>query len=79
MSASGTAAFIIISVGEKGERYIAVPLTAFSYDNENEVLILEVGKEQISAAPEFNVRGIYEFFGVAPPWTDESPQDGEGK
>ncbi len=79
LSPSGTVAFIIISVGERGNKDIAVPLAAFSYDDENDVLILEMGKEQIGAAPELNVKGIYEFFGGAPPWTDESPQGGEGK
>ncbi len=75
----GTAAFAIISVGEKGEREIAVPLGAFLYDRENEVFILNISKENIAAGPEFSIKGVYEFFGVAPPWTDETPQDGEGK
>ncbi len=76
---SGTVAFIIISVGENGEKEIAVPLVIFSYDKENEVLILKMSKEQINGAPEFNVRKVYEFFGVALPLTDEAPQDGGGE
>ena len=77
---SGTVAFIIISVGEKGEKDVGVPLGIFSYDSEKEVLILKMSKGRIGAAPEFNVKGVYEFFGVAPPWPwmDDTPQDGEG-
>ncbi len=79
LSPSGTMAFIIISVGEKGEKDVVVPLAAFSYDRENKVLILKMSKEQIGATPEFNVNGIYQFFGVAPPWTDKAPKDGGRK
>ncbi len=73
---SGTIAFIIISVGENGEKEIAVPLVIFSYDKENEVLILKMSKDQIDAAPEFNMRKVYEFFGVALPFVDKMPEDG---
>ncbi len=79
VSPSGTVAFIIISIGEKGEKDVAVPLGIFLYDRQNKVLILKMSKEQIAAAPEFNVKGVYEFFGVAPPWTDTAPQDRGGK
>ncbi len=78
MNYSGTVAFIIISVGENGEKDVAVPLGVFSYDQEKKVLILKMSKEQISAAPEFNVKGVYEFFGMALPWTDETPYDSGG-
>ncbi len=79
LSPSGTVAFIIISVGDKGEKDVVVPLTAFSYDWENKVLILKMSKERIDAAPEFSVKGLYEFFGLAPPWIDKAPQGREGK
>ena len=75
---SGTVTLIVISVGEKGEKDVAVPAGILSYDMEKEVLILKMSKEQIGAAPEFNIKGVYEFFGVAPPWTDETPQDSGG-
>lgn len=72
LSYSGTVAFFIISVGDNGEKDIVVPVGSFSYDMEQEVLMLKISKEQIGAAPEFNVKGVYEFFGVAPPWTEET-------
>ncbi len=75
---SGTVALVIISVGEKGDKEVAVPLGMFLYDEENEVLILKMLKEEIGSAPEFNVKRIYEFFGVPPPWMYETPQDDEG-
>jgi len=71
---SRTVAFIIISVGEKGEKDVVVPLGMFFYDEEKNILILQISKERIAAAPEFNVKGVYKFFGVAPPWTEETPQ-----
>ncbi len=58
LSPSGTMAFIIISVGEKGEKDVVVPLAAFSYDRENKVLILKMSKERIGATRESNVNRI---------------------
>ncbi len=75
LSFSGTIAFFIISAGENGEKDVVVPVGIFSYDMEKEVLILNISRERLRAAPEFNVKGIYEFFGVVPPWTEETPQD----
>ncbi len=75
---SGTVALIIISVGEKGEKDVVVPADILLYDTEKEVLILRMSKEQIGAAPELNIKGVYGFFGVAPPWTDETSEDSGG-
>jgi len=79
MSLSGNVSLVIISVGEKGEKEIAVPVTVLLYDAENRVIILQMGKEEIAAAPEFNLKGIYGFFGVAPSWAEEQPVESDAE
>jgi hypothetical protein len=80
---SGNITFIILSVGkerEKGKKEIAVPLGVFSYDQENRVIVLNVGEEELASAPGFEVSDltdpsfaekVYRFFGLMPAWTEE--------
>ncbi len=79
---SGNIVFVILSLtgGESRAKEVAVPLTAFSYDSENETIVLDVSNEQLAAAPQFeesdlNDPGfpgrVYQFFGQAPAWTGE--------
>ncbi len=85
---AGNIAFIIVSLGKKGQqnKEIAVPLEAFSVDRESKTLTLNASKEQVAAAPEFNPSDLndpsfaeksYRAFGQAPPWT-EAPEGSKG-
>lgn len=84
-SSTGSIIFAILSL-DKEKKEIVIPLRSFSsYDQENGILILNVSKEILTAAPEFHVSDlkdpafaekIYRFFGEAPPWTDK-PQERE--
>lgn len=79
-SSSGNIVFVILSLGEEGKKEIVVPVRSFSsYDYENGFLVLNVSKEILTAAPEFNVSDlkdpafverVYRFFGLAPSWKD---------
>jgi hypothetical protein len=71
--------FIILSL-DKEEKEVVIPLGSFSsYDQENGILVLNVSKEILIAAPEFHLSDlkdpafagrVYGFFGEAPSWTD---------
>lgn len=84
-SSNGNIAFVILSL-DKEKKEIVIPLRSFSsYDQENGILILNVSKEILRAAPEFDpsdlkdptfAERVYRFFGEAPPWTDR-PQERE--
>ncbi len=79
-SSSGSIVFVILSLGPEGTKEIAVPVRSFSsYDYENGFLVLNVSKEILAAAPEFQVSDlkdpafterVYQFFGLAPSWKD---------
>ncbi len=87
---SGNLAFIILSMdgmdGAVGNdrKEIAVPLGAFTFDRENKVIILNMGSEKLSLAPEFNISDlndptfphrVYRFFGLMPAWTEGEEED----
>ena len=84
-SSTGITTFVILSL-EKEKKEIVIPLASFSsFDEKNGILILNVNKETLKAAPEFHLSDledstfaerVYRFFGEAPPWTDE-PQGRE--
>jgi len=79
-SSTGIITFIILSL-DKEKKEIVIPLASFSsFDEKNGILILNVSKETLRAAPEFHLSDlrdptfaerVYRFFGEAPPWTDE--------
>jgi len=81
-SSSGNIVFIVLSLSQGGKKEIAVPVRSFSsYDHENGLLVLNVSKEILAAAPEFHVSDlrdpafverVYQFFGLAPSWKDET-------
>ena len=81
-SSSGNIVFIILSLSQGGRKEIAIPVKSFSsYDHENGLLVLNVSKEILAAAPEFHVSDlrdpafverVYQFFGLAPSWKDET-------
>jgi hypothetical protein len=84
-SSNGNIAFVILSL-DKEKKEIVIPLGSFSsFDQENGILILNVSKEILRAAPEFDpsdlkdptfAERVYRFFGEAPSWTDK-PQERE--
>ncbi len=79
---SGNILFVVLSLGEtpgQVDKIVAVPLNDFSYDHENRSLVVNIRKEQLTAAPEFNASAlddphfaerVYRYFGEAPAWTD---------
>ncbi len=79
---AGNIAFIIVAIDDgtgQGHKEIAVPTSIFSYDHENETLILNMTKEELSDAPEFNASqlsdpsyamGLYQHYGLAPSFTE---------
>ncbi len=79
-SADGNIVFVILSLGQEKKKEIAVPVRSFSsYDFEDGSLVLNVSREILDAAPEFNVSDlqdpafverVYLFFGLAPLWKD---------
>jgi len=82
-SSTGTIVFIIVSLGQEGEKEIVVPPGVFSVDQKNGVLILNISKKDLAAAPEYHasdlsdpnfVERVYRFFGLGPSWTDETPE-----
>ncbi len=83
---SGNIAFLILSVGDgEGLKSVAVPLAAFSYDQENGSLILKLNKDELASAPEFNssdladpsfAERMYRYYGQMPPWDDGAADEG---
>jgi hypothetical protein len=74
----GNIRFIIISVGEKEKKEIAIPLEIVS-TNGQQKLVLDVDRDTLQAAPEFKVDDltnpnyagdVYRFFGMGPPWAE---------
>ncbi len=83
---AGSIAFVIVSL-ETGQnkkiKEIAVPWVLFSVDKENGALVLSISKNRLGSAPEYHASDLedpefvgrtYQFFGLAPPWTEETPQ-----
>ncbi len=81
VDSAGNIGFIIVSIGEEGgqgQKKIAVPTASFSTNSERK-LILDVSKEKLAAAPEFeasdlsdpNFAGnVYQYFGLVPAWPE---------
>ncbi len=79
---SGNIAFIILSTsgqGEQGNKEVAIPLGFLSYDNENGMIVLNLSREELAAAPGFDVSDlsdpifaekVYRFFGLMPAWRE---------
>jgi len=82
---SGNIAFVIVYIAQE-KKVIAVPLAVFSYDHESKTLVVDVSKELISAAPNFDAselsdpgfaERVYRFFGLMPAWGEGTPEGGE--
>lgn len=82
-SSTRNVAFIVLSL-KKEKKEIVIPLESFSsYDQENGILILNVSKGILIAAPEFHLSDlknpmfavrVYRFFGEAPLWKDRAKE-----
>ena len=87
-SSTGNIIFVILSLGKGGEKEIVVPVSSFSsYDYENGFLVLNVSKEILATAPEFQISDlkdpafaerVYRFFGLAPSWKDGTTEGERG-
>jgi hypothetical protein len=81
---NGNIVFVVLSLGQEKKREIVIPVRSFSsYDFEGGFLILNVSKEILNAAPEFQVSDlqdpafverVYRFFGLAPFWKEGSAE-----
>jgi hypothetical protein len=83
---AGEIVFVIVSIEtgqDKEIKEVAVPWVLFSIDKGDGALVLNISKKRLDSAPEYHdynledpefIGGIYHFFGVAPPWTEETPQ-----
>lgn len=84
---TGNVTFVILYLDKEGKKEIAVPLAVFSsYDQENGILILNISEKELASAPEFYdsdlnnpafAEGVYRFFGLVPPWTEETKEEGK--
>jgi hypothetical protein len=79
----GRLAFAIVAYGgflEAGEKLIAVPFGALTYDLNQEHLVLNISKEKLESAPGFDRSALlnprwaedtYWHFGLQPYWSEE--------
>ncbi len=86
----GHIAFAILSRGGIlgiGDKLVAVPFDALSYDSPGRFFVLNMTKEKLASAPEYKTRSDlanskaaednYKFFGVRPYWTEESSRESQ--
>ena len=78
----GQVTFAIVSHGgflRFGEKDVAVPYGAFSYDRNKRYFFMDVTRDKLNAAPAFTSRDLYSekwaedmyrYFGKAPYWTE---------
>ncbi len=84
---TGQVTFAILYLDGKERKEIAVPLEAFSsYDQNNNILVLNVSEKELALAPKFYesdlnnpdfAEGVYRFFGLVPSWTEEGKEEGQ--
>ncbi len=79
---SGNIIFVIVSLGDEmgqGKKDVVIPLDVLSYDSETKDLVVNLSREQLALAPEFNLSDlddpgfaerINQFYGLAPAWEE---------
>ncbi len=81
-SSTGKIVFIVVSLGQEGNKEIAVPMGLFSLDRKNEALVLNISKKELDSAPEFHLsdledpefaKKVYRFFAIGVPRDEETP------
>jgi hypothetical protein len=89
LSPLGKIEFLILSLGNpkaEGGKEVIVPVTVFSYDEEQGRITSNVSKEALARAPEFRPKDmedpqfaerIYRFYGQTPSWIDRSSEGSE--
>jgi hypothetical protein len=82
---TGSIVFIIVSLSQEENKEIAVPAGLFSVDEEHGDLVLNISKKKLHSSPAYHpsdlqdpefVNKVYRFFAIAPPWTEDSPKEG---
>jgi hypothetical protein len=76
----GKVAFVVVKLDEEnGRKDIVVPLTAFSAGGEKGAVVLDIDKDMLASAPEFDASkledptyagNLYKFYGETPPWSE---------
>ena len=82
---SGEITFAILSHGGIlgiGKKELVVPFEALTYQDETNDFILDVNKERLASAPEFQkgtdlndydaAMEVYQFYGFTPPWEEKT-------
>lgn len=79
---TGHISFAILSHGGFlgiGRKLVAVPFGALSYDSTHSYFVLDISRERLESAPEFDrtrfanptwAEDVYRFFGLQPYWTE---------
>jgi hypothetical protein len=81
----GNMSFAVLS-GVEGEKQIAVPFGALSFDHQKGHFVLDTSKERFAGAPEFQntdeladrdfAEEVYRYFGQTPYWEEGAAGDG---
>jgi hypothetical protein len=79
---NGRISFAILSHGGFlgiGRKLVGIPFGALSYDSTQRYFVLDISKERLESAPEFDrtrlsnpswAEDVYRFFGLQPSWTE---------
>jgi sporulation protein YlmC with PRC-barrel domain len=82
IDSQGRVAFAILSHGgflRMGEKSVAIPFKALSYDRKGRHFVLDMSKDRLKSAPSFALRDLYNekwagedyrYFGQQPYWTE---------
>lgn len=82
IDSQGQVAFAILSHGgflRIGEKSVAIPFSALTYDRMGRHFVLDISKEKLASAPGFTLRDLYNekwagddyrYFGLQPYWTE---------
>jgi sporulation protein YlmC with PRC-barrel domain len=90
IDSNGRVAFMILAYGGfmgMGEKRVAIPFGAFTYDRIGRHLVLDVSREKLESAPSFErsellnpkwAEDTYKYFGLQPYWTEGGHTEGTG-
>lgn len=79
---NGRVSFAVLSHGGFfgiGRKLVAIPIGALSYDGTNGYFVLDISRDRLESAPEFDrtrfisrawAEDVYRFFGLQPYWTE---------
>ena len=90
IDSNGRIAFGILAYGGfmgMGEKFVAIPFNALTYDRVQKHLVLDISKEKLESAPSFErsellnpkwAEDTYKYFGLQPYWTEGGYTEGTG-